>query len=79
MSIARTIRRRQDREQALLDRTDPKTRRKRLAFRQKNLSRAARVLETMLHMCGHSTPGPVDAYHQKIASIGTTICSWNRT
>ena len=79
MSIARTIERRYDREQAVLHMADPKTRRKPLALRQKNLSRAARVLETMLHMCGHSTPKPLDAYHQKIASIGTTICAWNRS
>ena len=77
MSSARKIRRRMQKDEAVLSLTDPKT----LLKRQRDLllrrQRTEWFFEGLMHACGHATPAPLDAYHRKIETVGTTICAWN--
>jgi len=79
MSQIRKIRRHLQREDAVLGLTDRKTKLKRQKDIALRTERTKWFFEGLMHLFGHATPKPLDAYHAKIAKTGTTICAWNRT
>jgi hypothetical protein len=75
MSLARKVRRAEEKRSKILENRTTKDVVKKQKFRDRLVAFARNLSASLLHASGHDTPEPrrLDAYHAAIAVRGTTI------